>query len=144
MKLMADSSLDVEEAFHFGDVVGAAVGGEGFEEGLAVAGGADAGVEEHEDAAVGEGADEAAEALLEGDDRLRDLEVVEGVAAGGGDGVGAGLHDGVGGDGEGELVDDDAAKLLALHVNALPEAAGAEEDGVGGLSELLEQDVAWG
>ena len=68
-----------------------------------------------------EGADEAAEALLEGDDGLRDLEVVEGVAAGRGDGVGAGFHDGVGGDGEGELVDDDAAELFALHVDSLPE-----------------------
>jgi len=82
--------------------------------------------------------------LLEGDDRLRDLEVVEGVAAGGGDGVGTGFHDGVGGDGEGELVDDDAAELFALDVDALPEGAGAKEDGVGRVAELLEQDVAWG
>jgi hypothetical protein len=80
--------------------------------------------------------------LLEGDDGLRDLEVVEGVAAGRGDGVGAGFHDGVGGDGEGELVDDDAAELFALHVDSLPEAGGAEEDGVGGVAELLEEDVA--
>ncbi len=136
--------LGVEEAVDVVDVVGAGVGGEGFEEGFAVAGGADAGVEEHEDAAVGEGADEAAEALFEGDDGLRDLEVVEGVAAGGGDGVGAGLHDGVGGDGEGELVDDDAGELLALDVDALPEGGGAEEDGVGGVAELLEEDVARG
>jgi len=75
--------------------------------------------------------------LLEGDNGLRDLEVVEGVAAGGGDGVGAGFHDGVGGDGEGELVDDDAAELFALHVDALPETGCAEEDGVGGVAELL-------
>src|SRR6185437_3701115 len=115
----AQSSV-FEEAFDFGDVVGAAVGWEGVEEGGAVARGADARVEQHEDAAVCERADEAAEALLECDDRLGDLEVVEGVAAGGGDGVGAGLHDGVGGDGEGELVDDDAGELLALDVDALP------------------------
>ena len=121
-----------------------AIGREAVEEGGAVAGGADAGVEEHKDAAVGEGADEAAEALLEGDDGLWDLEVVEGVAAGGGDGVGAGLHDGVGGDGEGELVDDDAGELLALHVDTLPEGGGAEEDGVGGVAELLQKDVAGG
>ena len=132
-----------KEAFDLGDVVGAGVGGEAVEEGGAVASGADAGVEEHEDAAVGEGADEAAKALLEGDDGLRDLEVVEGVAAGRGDGVGAGFHDGVGGDREGELVDDDAAELVALDVDSLPEGACAEEDGVGGVAELLEQDVAW-
>src|SRR6185437_5295811 len=78
----AQSSV-FEEAFDFGDVVGAAVGWEGVEEGGAVARGADARVEQHEDAAVCERADEAAEALLECDDGLGDLEVVEGVAAGG-------------------------------------------------------------
>ncbi len=99
----------IEEAFDLGDVVGTAVGWEAVEEGGAVAGGADARVEQHEDAAIAQGTDQAAEALLEGDDGLRDLQVIEGVAAGGGDGVGAGFHDGVRGDGEGELVDDDAA-----------------------------------
>src|SRR5580700_3137554 len=89
-----------EEAFDFGDVVGAAVGWERVEKDGAVARGADARVEEHEDAAVSEGADEATEALLERDDGLRDLQVVESVTARGRDGVGAGLHDGVGGDGE--------------------------------------------
>ncbi len=138
------SALRIKELFNCGDVVGAGVGWEAVEEGGAVAGGTDAGVEEHEDAAVGEGADEAAEALLEGDDGLRDLQVVEGVAAGCGDGVGAGFHDGVGGDGEGELVDDDAAELFALHVDALPETGGAEENGVRGVAELLEEDVAGG
>ena len=82
--------------------------------------------------------------MFEGDDGLRDLEVVEGVAAGGGDGVGAGFHDGVGGDGEREFVDDDAGELVAGDVDSLPEAGGAEEDGVGGFAELLQQDVAWG
>src|ERR1700761_6851143 len=134
----------LEEPFDFGDVVGAAIGWEGVEEGGAVAGGADARVEEHEDAAVGERANEAAEALLEGDDGLRDLEVVEGVAAGGGDGIGACLHDGVGRDGEREFVDDDAGELLALHVYALPEGARAEEDGVGGFAELLQKEMTWG
>ena len=37
----------LEETFYIRDVVGAAVGGEAVEEGGAVAGGADAGVEEH-------------------------------------------------------------------------------------------------
>src|ERR1700761_8002218 len=115
------SASALEELFDFGDVVGAAIGWERVEESGAVARGADARVEQHENAAVGEGADEAAETLLECDDGLRDLEVVEGIAAAGGDGVGAGLHDGVGGDGEGEFVDDDAGELLALHVDSLPE-----------------------
>ncbi len=117
---------------------------EAVEEGGAVAGGADAGVEQHQDAAIGEGADEAAKALLEGDDGLGDLQVVEGVASGRGDGVGAGFHDGVGGDGEGEFVDDDAAELLALDVDALPKTRCPEEDGVRCVAELLQEDVAGG
>ncbi len=54
----------------------------------------------------------------------------------------AGFDDRIGRDGEGQAVDDDAAELLALHVDSLPEAGCAEEDGVGGLAELLEQHVA--
>ena len=91
-----------------------------------------------------ERADEAAEALFERDDGVGDLVVEEGLAAEGFDGVHAGLDDGVGGDGEGEAVDDDAGELLALDVDSLPEGGGAEEDGVGGVAELLQQDVARG
>ena len=72
------------------------------------------------------------------------LVVEEGLPAIGFDGVHAGLDDGVGGDGEGEAVDDDAGELLALYVDALPKAGRAKEDGVGGVAELLQQDVAWG
>ena len=61
--------------------LGEAVGREGFEEDAAVALALDAGVEQHEDAAVVERADEAAEALLEGDDGVGDLVVEEGLAA---------------------------------------------------------------
>ena len=46
------------------------------------------------------------------------------------------------GDGEGQAVDDDATECFALHVDALPEAGGAEEDGVGRGAELLEQGFA--
>ena len=124
--------------------MGDAVGGQGVEEDAAVALALDTGVEEHEDAAVIERADEAAEALFESDDGVGNLEVEEGFAAGGFDGGHAGLDDGVRGDGEGEAVDDDAGELLALNIDALPEGAGGEEDGVGGVAELLEQDVARG
>ena len=48
------------------------------------------------------------------------------------------------GHGEGELVDDNAGELLALYVHSLPEGRGAEEDGVGGIAELLQEDVARG
>src|ERR1700722_5416678 len=119
-----------------GDVLGEAVGGQGFEEDAAVALALDAGVEEHEDTAVGERADETAEALLERDDGVGDLVVEEGFASEGFDGVHAGLDDRVGGDAKGEAVDDDAGELLALHVDSLPEGGGAEEHGVGGVAEL--------
>ena len=104
----------------------------------------DAGVEQDQDAAIFERADEAAEALLEGEDGGGDLVVEEGLAAGFFDGAHAGLDDGVAGDGEGQAVDDDATERFALHVDALPEAGGAEEDGVGRGAELLEQGFARG
>ena len=133
-----------KEGFDVFEGLGEAVGWERIEEDLAVALALDARVEQDQQPAVGERANETAEALFEGDDRGRDLEVEEGFAAGGFDGGHAGFDDGVGGDGEGEAVDDDAGELLALDVDALPEGGGAEEDGVGGVSELLEQDVARG
>ena len=68
----------------------------------------------------------------------------KGLTAGGFNGGHAGLDDGVCGDGEGEAVDDDAGELLALHVYALPEGAGGEEDGVGSGAELLQQNVPGG
>jgi hypothetical protein len=133
-----------EEGFHILDGLSDAVGWEGVEEDAAVALALDARVEEHEDAAIVQRADEAAEALFEGDDGAGHLVVEEGVASGGGDGVHARLYDGVGGDGEGQAIDDDAAELLALYVYALPEAGRAEEDGAGGVAELFEQNVARG
>ena len=79
--------------------------------------------------------------MFEGDDGVRDLVVEEGLAAEGFDGLHAGFDDGVGGDGEGEAVDDDGGELLALDVYTLPEGRGAEEDGVGGGFELLQEYV---
>ncbi len=87
-----------------------AVGRQRVEEDAAVALALDAGVEQHEHAAIVEGADEAAEALLQRDDGGGHLVVEEGLAAGGLDGLHAGLDDGVGGHGEGQAVDDDAAE----------------------------------
>ena len=131
-----------EEGFDVGDGFGDAVGREGLEEYLAVALGGDAWIEEDEDAAVLERADEAAEALLESEDRLGDLVVEEGTAAGFLDGAHAGLDDGVGGNGERQAIDDDATEGFALHVDSLPEAGGAEEDGVGGGTEFLEESFS--
>jgi hypothetical protein len=138
------TSVLAEERFNVGDGGGDAVGREGLEEDLAVALAGDTGVEEDQNAAVFKGADEATEALLESEDGFRDLVVEEGTAAGLFDGFHAGLDDGVGGDGEGEAVDDDATESFALDVDTLPEAGGAEEDGIGRGAELLEESFARG
>ena len=68
--------------------------------------------------------------------------VEEAGAAGGVDLFEAGLEEGVVGDGEGELDDDDVAEGGAGDVHALPEAVAADEDAVGGLAELLEEAPA--
>ena len=109
-----------KEGFDVGDGVGDAVGREGLKKDLAVALAGDAGIEEDEDAAIFKGADKAAEALLESENGFGNLVVEEGAAAGFFDGAHAGLNDGVGGNGEGEAVDDDATKRFALDVDALP------------------------
>ena len=113
------------------------------EEDLAVALAGNAGIEEDEDASVFERANEAAEALLESEDGFGDLVVEEGTAAGFLDGAHAGLDDRIGGDSEGQAVDDDATEGFALNVDALPEAGGAEKDGVGSRAEFLEESFAW-
>ncbi len=71
-----------EELFDFADVGGAGVGGEALDEDFAVLFFEDAIVEQDEQATVVEGADEASEALLEGDDGGGDGVVEERVAAG--------------------------------------------------------------
>ena len=71
------------------------------EEDLTVALAGNAGIEEDEDAAVYERANEAAEALLESEDGFGDLVVEEGTAAGFLDGAHASLDDRIGGDSEG-------------------------------------------
>ena len=98
-----------EELFDFADVRGAGVGGKAGNENLSVAHFENAVVQEDEEAAVVEGADEASETLLEGDDGGGDGVVEETVAAIFVDGAATGLHDGVAGNGEGDFVDDDAA-----------------------------------
>ena len=133
------SGLGYEEGFDVGDGFGDAVGREGLKEDLAVALGGDAGIEEDEDAAVFERANEAAEALLECEDGFGDLVVEEGTAAGLLDGAHPSLDDGIGGNGEGQAIDDDATEGFALNVDSLPEAGGAEEDGVGGSAKFFEE-----
>jgi len=98
-----------------------------------------AAVEDHHDPPISLAADEPAEALLELDHRFGHRVFHERVAAAALDRVKAGFDDGLIRHSEGELDDDDIAELIALHVDPLPEAAGAEEDRVLTRSKPLEQ-----
>ena len=71
--------------------------GQGVEEGAAVGLGQDARIEDHDDPAVGLGADQPAEALLELDHRLGDLVLDERVAAAAADVLEPGLQQRVAG-----------------------------------------------
>src|ERR1035437_40699 len=119
-----------------------AIGREAGEECLAVSLPCDAGVEEDQHAAIFERTDEAAKALLEGENSRRNLVVEEGFAACLFNGLHARLDDRIAGDSEGQAVDDDATQRFALHVHSLPETRRAEEDGVGGGAELLQESFA--
>ena len=121
--LQENSALgfDAEELFDRAEVGSAFVVGKAIEEDAAVLFFQDAVVEQDEEAAVVEGANEASKALFEGDDGGGDLILEEGVAAFGVDGFDASGDDGIAGDGEGQTIDDDATELLALHVDTLPE-----------------------
>ena len=136
--------LLLKKGFYIGDGLGHAVGWQALQEGLAVSLSPDSGVEEDQDTAVFQRADEAAEALFEGEHGSGDLVVEEGLAARFFDGLHARRNDRVAGHGEGQLVDNDAAEGFALDVYALPEARGAEEDGVGRGPELFQKGVARG
>src|SRR6202453_357338 len=77
-------------------------------------------IQQDEDATVGLAADQPAEALLEREGGLWDLIVVKRIAALFADALNARFYHRVAGDGKGQLIDDHAAQLIALHVHALP------------------------
>src|SRR6478752_3898385 len=108
------SSSAIEEGFHVGDGCGHAIRRQTLQERLAVALLCNPRVEEDQDSAVFEGADQAAETLLQSQNGGRDLVVEEGVAAGFFDSLHASLDYGIIRDSEREAVDDDAAKRFAL------------------------------
>src|SRR5579863_3260425 len=99
-------------------------------------------IENGENAAIRLGADQAAEALLEREDGFGDLVFGEGVAAIVLEGADARGDDRIAGNGERQFINDDAGKLRAGNVHALPETGGGEEDGVGGGLEAFEENGA--
>ena len=57
------------------------------------------------------------------------------------DSLHARLDDGIARNSEGQAVNDDATQLFALHVDSLPEAGGAEENGIRRIAKLLQQNM---
>src|SRR5450755_1780936 len=73
-------TLFFQETRGIGRIMGYAVIRQRFQENFTIGHALDAGVEQREDAAVGLGADEAAEALFQRQNRLRHLKFSEGIA----------------------------------------------------------------
>ena len=83
-------------------------------------------VGEDQHAVVAAVADEAADALFQGDDGLRQGVVHEGRQAFVFEQAVAGAGDGVVRRGKGQFVDDNADEAVAAYVHAFPEAGGGE------------------
>src|SRR5208337_1756582 len=86
-------------------------------------------IQQAEQPAVVERADQPAKALLQRDDRARHLVFEEGIAAVFVNRLDARGHYRIVRHGKRQLVDDDATQLLALHVNPLPEGRRREQHG---------------
>ena len=99
-------------------------------------------IAEHDEAAVVEVADEPADTLLQREHGLRQLQLVERIAAGSADRFGTRLHERIARHGERQLVDHDEPQRAAAHVDALPEAARAEQDRVAVRAKLIQQLAA--
>src|SRR5436190_21635881 len=106
------------------------------DEAAAVSPGPETRIEHRENAAVATMADEPAQALLQHQDRQRDLILGERVAASSADRFDARGGNRIRRRRERQLVDDDAAERVAGDVHTLPAARGGEEHGGGLLAEL--------
>ena len=78
-------------------------------------------IQQHQHAVIVQRPDQAAKALFQRDHRGRNLIFGERVAAFRFNCLHARRHHGIAGDGKWKLVDDDAAELFSLHIDALPE-----------------------
>ncbi len=99
-------------------------------------------VAQHDDSEVARIAHQAADALLQRDDRLRDLLFEERTAAAPLDRVQPRLQHGIVRRCERQLVDDDDRQRRAFDVHAFPEAAGPEQHSVAVLAKLRQQRFA--
>src|SRR5690606_12843218 len=101
-----------------------------FQEHAAVAARAQPRVADDDEPAVVEVADQPADALLQREDGLRNLKLRKRIAARAADRLDARMHERIAGRGERQLVDRDEPERTPAHVDALPEAARAEQHGV--------------
>src|SRR6516162_8636007 len=130
---------NIKKLLHVLEPGGEPVVRQAVEEHLAVTLAGDAVVEQGQHAAVGLAANQAPEALLQGDRSLRNLIVVKGIPFRFANALNPRVGDRIVGYCEWQLVYDNAAQLLARHVHVLSEGRGGEQDAVGRGAELIEQ-----
>ncbi len=128
-----------EETLHHFHFAGARHARQAVQEQAPVALGHQARVAHHQQTVVVGVADQPAGALAQGQHRLGQLVVAEGVAAVGVDVLDARRRHRVPGGAERQLVDDHATERLATHVDALPETAGAKQHRITQTPELVQQ-----
>src|SRR5262249_43682251 len=120
-KLSSTETSNIKKLLHVLEVGRETVVGQAVEEYLAVPLLRNSIVQQNEDAAVGPAADQPAEALLQCDGRLRDLVIVERIAARFLHVADARFDYGIAGGREREAIDYHAAQLIAGDVHSLPE-----------------------
>src|SRR4029077_19811763 len=112
---------NIEELLHVADVGCKSVVGQAVEKDLAITLLADAIIEEHQHSTVRPAADQPPKPLLQSDSGLRDLVIVKRIAAVFPNFAQARIHHRIAWNGERQLINDNAAQLIARHVDALPE-----------------------
>ena len=104
--------------------------------------GLEARIADDDDAEIVEVADQAADALLQGQHGLRQLILEEWVAAAPANALEARLEQRIIGRGKRQLVDGDDGERIALHVDALPKAAGGQQHGIAEFAKSVQQRFA--
>src|SRR5208283_2794184 len=119
---------NIEKLLHVFELKSKSVRRQAVEKDLAVALLNDSGVEQSQHAAVRPRPDQAAKPLLQRNRRLGNLIVVKGIASGLAHAANPRFHHGVVGYRKGQLIDDNAAQLVARNVNALPERRSGKQN----------------
>ena len=99
-------------------------------------------IQQNQHAAIGLAADQPPESLFQRQRRLGNLIIVKRIAALFSNALDPGFHHRVAGNRERQLVDDNAAQLVALHVHALPKRRGREQHAVRRGAKFIQQRAA--